>query len=159
MAKTKIEHGGLEMAHLRELEVEAYFVECVVTTPEAINEEYTRLTSDVAYWNERYARATETYLLAKAERERTEGRLLCDAEMVAELGERLGKKPTVDQIKGEILVDPKFEEAKTAEIAAEVERIRCRGAVEALATKRDMLVSLGATLREDMKRELLIRDE
>jgi hypothetical protein len=144
---------------LRELEVDAYFVECVQCVPEMIQEEFARVTADIAYWNERYTRGTEQYLRAKALREKTEGRLSYDKDMIETLSAELGKKPTVDQIKGRILNHAEYEEAKSEEIAAEAERIRCRGAVEAVATKRDMLVSLGATMREELKRDPMIRDK
>lgn len=159
MGNSTAELSGLSMAQLRELEVEAYYVECTEIDRDDLDGEFIRTPSDLAYWNERYARAVEQRERAKSERERVEGKLACDPELVTELAERLGKKPTVDQIKGEILNHEDFQEAKAAEIAAEGEKARCKGAVETLVTKRDMLISVGAHIREEMRQDLRIRDD
>jgi hypothetical protein len=148
-----------EMAPLHDIEIDSYRKSCCSIDMDDLNGEFVRLSADLAYWNERLTRAIEKHLTAKAERERVEGDLICDPDLVVQLQEELGKKPTVDQIKGKILNTETFTDAKAVEIAAEAEKRRCGGISEAIVKKSEMLVSLGAHLREEMKRDPSLREE
>ena len=116
-----------------------------------------RVPSDLAYWNERFASALHEFLDAKIARERVLGELLCDPILRDELDEHIGKKATVEQLKGWVMRDDRYLAAKMREMGAEVEKHRLRGCVEAIAAKRDMLISLGAHVRLEMMHDPVLR--
>ena len=63
----------------------------------------------------------------------------------------------MDQVEAEAVNDPKYVEAKRNEVYLEAETKRLVGMVDAVRTKRDMLVSLGAHIRAEMEHEPLIK--
>jgi len=69
----------------------------------------------------------------------------------------VGKKPNLDQLKGAALCSQRYIDAKAREATAESERHRARGRVDALSTKRDMLISLGAHIRLELLRDPAVR--
>src|ERR1700690_4016698 len=52
-----------------------YLAECVQIEPLVITEEFVRLPSDMAFWNERYSNAYQAFLQAKIITEQTRNRL------------------------------------------------------------------------------------
>ena len=90
--------------------------------------------------------------------QRTVTELLSDPDIVAALETRLGKKPSVDQLKGEVLNLDEYRDVKSHEIRAEVERSRIRGVLDAILAKRDGLISLGAHIRAEMRHDPTIRE-
>lgn len=132
-----------------------YSAECVRIEPLAIEEEYIRLPSDLAYWSAELARAIEQSALAKNARE------LTAAEVAGEKREDLhalnGKAPTVAQVEEAVTTDHRYQKAKHAEITTESRRMEILGTVEAIRAKRDMLISLGAHIRAELQRDPLIR--
>jgi hypothetical protein len=146
-----------DTALLNDIEVEKYLRDAVRIEPLALEEEFIRLPADIAYWNERHARALREYLEAKIARERTHGELMCDPKFYEHVEVELGKKPTVEQMKGATLSDERYIASKVRENIADVERQRLRGCVEALSTKRDMLISLGAHVRLEMMHDPVVR--
>lgn len=143
---------------LNGLAVERYHAECVEIDPDGLDEEFIRTPADLAYWNERVTLAVEERERAKVERERVEGALMINPEFLEAIERLVGKKPNLDQLKGAIAQDAGYKEAKRREIDAEVEKTRCKGVVDALVTKRDMLISAGAHIREEMRQDLRLRD-
>lgn len=152
------------MALLHDLDLDDYLVECVSIEPAALTEEYVRLPANVAYWSERHARTREALLRAKAAREHTAARVRL------EVRERLtlimpdgnggkARAPTEATIEAHITLDPDYQQVKLAELEAEVAQLRVAGILEALRAKRDSLVGLGATVRQEMQLEPRIRDE
>jgi hypothetical protein len=118
-----------------------------------IKAEFIRLPADMAYWNARYSDAILAHLRAKWAAETAEGECyIAQRERLEAEG-----KVTEKKIESAVATDPMYVAARNAEIEAEAERARLRGVVEAIATKRDMLMSLGAYIREEM-RDPLIRD-
>lgn len=146
-----------ETAVLYDVEIERYLKDAVDICPEALEEEFTRLPADLAYWNERHAVALREHLDTKIERERLVGQLSIDVSFVDALETSLGKKPTVNQIQGAVLQDPRYIAVRTDETLAEVEKIRLRGCVDAIAAKRDMIISLGAHARLEMQHDPILR--
>lgn len=132
-----------------ELSVE--LLDAVSVEPSDIQEEFARCPADIAFWATRYARAIKDAALAKAERERLFGSLLTDQELIASLELRIGKRPSIDQLKGEIENVAEYRAARSSEIDADCERVRLRGVFEAILAKRDCLVSLGAALRAELR--------
>lgn len=142
---------------LYDIEVEKFLKEALIICPEAMEEEFVRVPSDLAYWNERHSDALHEALATKVERERISGELMNDKTFLDDLEEVLGKRPNLDQVKGAIVNDDRYIAAKVAEMGAEVERVRLRGCVDALAAKRDMLISLGAHVRLEMMHDPMLR--
>lgn len=136
-------------------EVGEYLWECVRIDPLVIQEEYVRLPSDLAYWNERYASAYRFWLEIKDRRERTEAQLAVtlrkDLELeLAHNPHRTGKV-TVGEVAGAVASSEEYRSVRAKEIGAEAEKVRLWGVLDAIRTKRDMLVSLGATQRAEME--------
>lgn len=134
-----------------------YLARATKIDPLQLQDEFVRAPSDVAYWNDRYADAIAEYLVTKIERERIVGMLMTDAGLADELELRLEKKPTVDQLKAYVNTKEEYLEARGREARADAEQKRMRGVVEALSTKRDMLISLGAHIRLEMQQDPLLR--
>jgi hypothetical protein len=123
--------------------------------PMAIEEEFVRMPGDLAYWNEQYAQATSRYLRTKAEAARLDGKLrkaarqkLLDANV----------KPTESQVEAEVVGSVEHEEMTERLIETEVDALRLKGVVDAIRTKRDMLIQVGAHLRAEMERDPAIRE-
>lgn len=136
-------------------DLELYRQACVRIVPEAIQEEYVRTPSDVSYWSEQHALVYREWQLAKFTREQEWGAAVTRAR--AELAS-FGGKATVDAVEAEAINDRKFVKAKRDELTLEGEKVRLAGMMEALRTKRDMLVSLGAHLRTEMEQNILIKE-
>lgn len=144
--------------NLNGIEVESYLAESVELEPLALEEEFIRMPADLAYWNERHAAALRRSLIAKMERERVEAVLLCDAQFAEDLASELAKKAaSMEQLKAAVKMAPEYLNARKAEIRTEVERVRLRGVVDAIAAKRDMLISLGAHVRLEMANDPALR--
>ena len=124
--------------------------------PLAIQEEYIGLPGHLAYWNNRYAAALEAALRAEHERKMAESRVLLELRAAAKVE---GTKPTVDEIEARVALSQDVRSALLDEIAAQAEKARVQGVVEAIRAKREMLVSLGAHLREEMRGDPSIRSE
>jgi hypothetical protein len=137
-------------------DLEQYRRACVRIEPVCIQEEYIRMPSDLSYWSEAHALMYREWQLAKLAREQEWGRAVGRAR--AQLAGAPGRGPTVDAVEAYAINDPEFVAAKTNEIQLESERIRLLGMVEALRTKRDMLVSLGAHIRSEMEHDPMIRE-
>ena len=143
------------MPKIHDLDVDAYLFDAVQIIPEAIHEEYVRISADLAYWNSRYASACEAHLRAKIDAERVEAR----QQLVVR--ERLldaGAKATEANVAAAVALDPQVVLAIDARIAAESEKIRLAGACEAVRSKREMLVSLGAHMRAEMGGDPVLRE-
>jgi hypothetical protein len=54
--------------------------------------------------------------------------------------------------------DPDGQQARAKEVAADAERVRLYGVLDALRSKRDMLISLGAHIRAEMQHDPMIRE-
>lgn len=164
------------MAKLKELDVEDFLAACVTICPEQIQEEFINLPAQLAYWNERYSMASADYLRAKQIREQVEAQLFiqCRNDLLAKAAleaepdrsdtagtktvKRTIKAPSKDAVEAVVGVHPDYIAAKTAENEAEIAKGRMYGVVDAIRTKRDMLISLGAQLRVEMLHDPVIRD-
>lgn len=128
-------------------DLDLYVKQSVAIDPVLVREEYVRLPADLATWNARLVAATERYLEADLVVDRTTARLTIEHR------ERLlacGEKATEAQVKAHVESDERWISARMDRIEAEVEKLRVRGVVDAVLTKRDMLISLGATIRQEL---------
>lgn len=143
------------MALLYDMEVDDFLSKSVRIEPLAINEEYVELPAMLAYWNARYADALRNHLKSKLNVERTEARLRIECrEMLATEG-----KVTESMVEAAVIKHPDMEIARLEAIEAEVEKVRLGGAAEAVRAKKDMLVSLGATMRAEMEGDPSLRKQ
>jgi hypothetical protein len=142
------------MATLHDIEVDDYLKECVYIEPLQMEAEFTRLPGDFAYWGERYSRASRAFLLAEREEKTVRAKqwLVLRAKMVGE-----GQKATEAAVDATVEADPAVQAAYLARLEAEAEKDRLRTVLESIRTKREMLVSLGATIRQEMENDPVIR--
>jgi len=136
---------------------EEYLRECITLDDFALDEEFVRMPADMAYWNGQYADALRGYMLAKLAHDRNAARLHLRVKASNEEGG--GKKATVGDLEAMVLTDDSYQETALALLEADVERVRLRGVCDAIATKRDMLQSLGAKLRAEMAGDPMVRRE
>jgi hypothetical protein len=72
-----------------------------------------------------------------------------DAEKRTELAES-GKKPTENMVNSAIIIDPKHQGAETALIEAKRQYGILKGIVKALEQRKDMLIQVGSTKRQEL---------
>lgn len=124
-----------------------YLQQCVQIDPLNISNEFTRVAAELAYWNEKYAEALRMSLHAKIQRERMHASLYFEKRKQFEAA---GTKVTEAGLEAAIEVDPRYANLRDEEADANGEYARLRGVSEAVKTKKDMLVSLGAQVRAEM---------
>lgn len=139
---------------IEDLDVDGYLADSVEIDPHVINEEFIRIPRDFAYWGHRYAQAYKAQMIAKMERDRTQARLRI---LVRQSIEDSGKKPTESMVDALVEQEDEWQRSRVAEIEAEAERERLRCLLEALRTKRESLVSLGAHIRQEKEHDPVIR--
>lgn len=139
-------------------DLEEYRRACVRIEPMAIQDEFIRVPADLAYWSESHSNLYREWQLAKFAREQEWGAAMARARASLSSEKQGGRGPTVDQVEAEAVNDPKYVEAKRNEVYLEAETKRLVGMVDAVRTKRDMLVSLGAHIRAEMEHEPTIRE-
>jgi len=113
--------------------------------PEDVKNEYIRMAPQIARSTEEYAEALQAALEAKQLRDEAYAGLYMDICV------SLKKKPPEAYIRNEILTTPEYQEACRDYTAAEGRKSRLAGDLEALRTKKDMLVSLGAHVRLELQ--------
>lgn len=136
------------------MDEDKYLQGCISIEPLALQEEYVRISSDLAFWNDRYANALAEERRAKLHLEELSAMLYIKYR---EDRTGRGEKPTEAMLKADVTTDTQMHSAEVTLLDAEVARERLRGRLEAIRTKREMLVSLGAHVREEMKGDPSIR--
>lgn len=124
--------------------------------PLTVQEEYIRVPGDLAYWNERYAQAYRLAMLAEHTRRTVEARVQLELRAAAKAE---GAKPTVDEVAARVTTHSEVTAALLHEIETQAEKEQIRGILEAIRAKKEMLISLGAHLREEMRDDPSIRTE
>lgn len=127
--------------------LEAYLKQCVSIDPLSLSEEFTKVASELSFWNERQTEALRASLHAKIARERLHAQLFFEKRAALEAAKAKATEATVEAA---IEIDPRFAALRDEEADAQSEYMRLRGVAEAVKTKRDMLVSLGAHVRAEM---------
>lgn len=120
--------------------------------PVLIQNEYIKLPAHLARANAVLVSRTEDYLHAKHAFEKTE------AQISIEMREIASGKMTVNAVRDQVLVDKRYELAHLVLIDAEIEMRRVRAVVDAIHAKKEMLISLGATIRKELD-DPRIRDQ
>jgi hypothetical protein len=117
-----------------------YLNECVAIDEFALQAEYMRLPADYAYWNARYAEVYRFLLRSKMTRDQLQARLHKEYRARLE-AQRSSGRVTIAEVDAEVEADPEYLEAKVTEIEADAECKKLQGVMEALRTKREMLIS------------------
>jgi len=123
---------------------DAYAAECVAINPNSLNDEFSRLPADLAYWNSRYAEVYEEYLRAKDISEQTA------ANAAVVYRGRSTAKVTVAEVEAHVILDDDCTASRADEILAEAKKVKYKGIVDAVLAKKEMLISLGAHVRAEM---------
>ncbi len=136
-------------------ELDAYLRECVQIEPLAIQEEFIRIPADLAYWNARYAKALRRHLMAKVNID------TCRARLVPAVRNAIieaGGKATEATVEAAVESNEALIEARQEGVEAEVEKNELYGALDAIRSKKEMLISLGAHMRAELDGDPALRD-
>ncbi len=132
-------------------ELDPYLTECVALEPIALSEEFARLPSDYARWNELLAEAHHRYLAAALHTRRTRARITLAIRRDPAVYAALYKCKITEGAIGDIVaLDREVRAAEDAEAAADRDRSRVRGVLSAMARKSEALVTIGAHQRAEL---------
>lgn len=134
-------------------EFEDLLVQSVTIDDENLSSEFSRVSSDVAYWSRRLARLEADLIRAKAALKKVEADGYCFA--MEHLTNATGKRPTQKYLEAYVETMPEVQEAHEAIARVTEARTEARGYVDAISAKRDMLVQLGANRRQELKASLI----
>jgi hypothetical protein len=152
--------SGLEKftapAELGNVEVTQYLKECVTIEPLALEEEFTRVPADLAYWGAAFADAQKAAALAKLNRDQIEAAI--DAEVRADAVSN-GEKVTEKIVSGRVQADQRMHAVELALIDAEANSSRAKAFCDAVRAKRDMVIALGSQVRAEMQADPSIRNQ
>ncbi len=137
-------------------DADKYLEECVHIDDLCLDEEFIRVPADLAYWSGRYAGAVRAHLFAKHELDVVTAKAHLSIKAGAELH---GKKMTVSDLDASVKTTQEFLDATVALIEAEAAKVRLRGCLDAVSSKKDMVQSLGAKLRAEMGADPMVRVE
>jgi len=136
------------MTPLHDTSLDEYARECVQIDRHDLQGEFMRVAADLAYWNEQYAVAYGAHTRSKLEAERIEAELRI---AVRERLEDAGKKTTESMVDANVTRHKTYLAARAAQIDAEEAKVRLGGYLDAIRAKREMLISLGAMVRSEMR--------
>jgi hypothetical protein len=156
------------MRRLHDLEIDDYEHRCVHVDPDQIKEEFCRVSADLAYWNARVSAALEVFLQAKSDYDEVGARqyLVARERLILSHVPDPDVKPkdkekvprvTEPMIDAYVTTSDEVRAARLSMVKAEAQHARLRGVAEAVRSKRDALVSLGATLRAELEGDPMLR--
>jgi len=149
------------MTEINGIDFDEYLVDCVSIDEDDLNAEYIRVSTDLAYWAKKHGEAEHDFLAAKANVKRAEAtayeQAMHDLADEYETG-KISKKPTEKMVEARAQLDPEVEDAHDRYARSAGWRREVEGYVEAIQSKRDMLVSLGADLRKERQNEPYLRE-
>lgn len=137
-------------------ENDSYLRDCLRINPEDIQAEFIRIPGDLAYWNAQYSQAIRAHLHAKLDEKLLEANL---EPVVRQALRDAGAKITEAMVKAGIESHDDYVAAQRKTIEADVWKSECYGRLDAIRSKKEMLVSLGAHLRMEMAADPLIREQ
>ncbi len=118
-----------------------------VNDPVDMTADLVRIPGDMAYWTAAFAEAERGVQTLKVEIKVAEGRAWLAARKRQEMN---GKKPTDKTTEAMVAVDEAVVTLRTALAEYVAKRKHLEGIVDAIKTKRDMLITLGANQRKEM---------
>lgn len=122
----------------------------------ALEEEFVRLPGDLAFWNAKYSAVYHYWLSRKMILAQVTAEV-SQAERTQLEGITGAKRVTISEVEAALVLNPEYQQAKVKEIEAEAEKVRLYGVLDAIRSKRDMLISLGAHMRAEMQSDPSIR--
>lgn len=127
-----------------------------------IHDEYVKLPGQLAYWTSQASSAYELRLQAELRLETTEAQCFLDhrhaASTAAPAEGKKQERVTDSYVQSCIRRDPRWIAAQSELNKALANESRLKGIVKAVETKRDMLVSLGASIRAEINGNPVIRN-
>lgn len=144
------------MPDLNGMTIEQYLWDSIHIEPLALQEEYVRVPSDLAYWNAQYSDAFERLQRAKLSLDLGLARLNAEHRELLGVG---GKKTTEAMVDAAVALDPEFERLRLEVIVAESQTKKLYGFVDAVRSKKEMIISVGAQLRAEMGGDPSLRAE
>lgn len=133
-----------------------YLRECVRIDPLRIQDEFVRIPADLAYWNARYADAQRAFLMAKIDLDVIKAKL---GPLTRRAIADKGGKATEDLIKNMVESHADVIDAREQLAVTEVEKSRLYGCLDAIRSKKEMLISLGAHMRAEMEGDPSLRQQ
>jgi hypothetical protein len=130
-----------------DLDFDQYCHECVSIDRTDLNNEFCRVSADLAYWGERAAQAERSVGEAEIELEVIKAEAYVFQRNL--LDSRLAKRASEDMVTNAVASTSKYRGAKEHLVDCKSVKRRIAGIIESVKTKRDMLVSLGAQLRSE----------
>lgn len=134
-------------------EFEDLLVQAVTVDDEALSQEFSRLSADMAYWSRRYAKLEGELVRAKAKVKRAEALAYTFASDHVKTPE--GKKPNIPYLESLVAQNSAVEEAYEELARVTEARTEAKGCVAAIGAKQDMLVQMGANHRQEVKAHLV----
>jgi hypothetical protein len=132
---------------------ESYLRDCVTIDENQVEKEYVRISSDLAYWGQKYVDAHQVYLMAKLTVEETRSRLY----LIAREKGKEGKAPSEATLTALVDSDESMHQVRLELVIAEVKRAKLHQVCEAIRAKKDLVVQLGASLRAQMQGDPVLR--
>lgn len=138
-------------------DLSSYLRDCLTIEPIAITEELIRMPSDLAYWVNQEADSRRAYGHARQDRKRLYADLWGRARQAfIDSGE---KRPSNDMVENAVQNDDEYDAAMRVEIDSEVHMKRLSGIVDAVSTKRSMLLTLGSHIRVEMEGDAWVKKQ
>ena len=128
---------------------EKYAEECMALNQADLQAEFVRYTADLGYWGMQFAGKKQEENLAKLKKDVTAAEL----DVLARESLAGDKKPTEGMVSAWVTKHPAMQEAEKELHAATYEMDKVRAVWDAMRSKRDMLVGLGAQQRAEMQRD------
>lgn len=132
-----------------------YAQKCVVLDITNLQGEFVKYTADLAYWGQQVAEAKHQEALAKQQRDIQ----AADLDTLAREALMGDKKPTEAMVNGWVTRHPVMAQAEADLIVATFELDKMKAVYDALRSKRDMLVGLGAQQRAEMQHDPAVKVE
>jgi hypothetical protein len=133
----------------------------VLINEDLIQQEYVAFPSTLRRWVKRRVDAAKLHRLAELDDEIAEEKLRLEIrgknETQASPGDK-AKRLTVDEVNAMVVTDPRYRASKERVIEAAHARDDAAGAIDVLQAKKDMLVSLGASMRVDQESGISLKD-
>ncbi len=121
--------------------------EALDITTTTVHEHYTRMPSELSYFNELYAKAVRRFLQSKVRYEQARAAAYLN---IRQEHEEAGQKITEAKLSNLVEIDEEVMQLRLILAEAESGKQEARGRCEALHAKKEMLISLGAHLRAEM---------
>lgn len=130
--------------------------ECVTILPEDIQTQFEEIPGQLAYWNAQYGKALRAHLNAAVDVKVTRARVY--TQLIEQAIAQGGKKPTEEHLKALVETNEDLIEQQYVAAEAEARKNDLYGKLDAIRSKKEMLISLGAHLRAEMGGDPLIRE-